>query len=424
MYDAVIIGGGISGLSAAYFLERAHPHLSSLLIEARPHVGGWVQTITLPSGQQYESGPRSLRLRGESALATTDLIISLNLENDVIKASKEASSRFVILGGAPITLPKGFLDLIRTPVGRELAKKTCLEPFQKRGSVDDESVAAFFARRAPSPIVEKLTNALISGIWGGEASLLSIYQTFPELKEDDIRYGSCLIGRLASLFQKKERPKIQGLCTFKNGMQQLVTAIQANLRMPISTETTVKEILISPSALDIISTRGSIRAKKVILALPEHTIRNLVPSLFENEEAVPHASFATIVMGWKEDVLSQRGFGILSPSSEDPHVLGIVLDSCVFPEHNTHMKTRMTIILGGVRWPEGIHQSNATLVHIASSKVASWTGVVQPCAEYSVVRSASAIPQPAVGTRRLTPYRTSHCQRIYAIAPKIGRAHV
>ena len=423
-YDVVIIGGGISGLSAAYFLERSHPELSALLIEASTRLGGWIKTITLPSGQQYETGPRSLLFRGESSLATADLITYLGLENDVIKASKEASSRYVVIDGAPVALPEGLFDLIRTPIGRELAKKIFLEPFQKRGSVDDESVAAFFARRAPSPLVEKLANALTSGIWGGEASLLSIYQTFPELKEWDLRYGSCLIGAIASIFQKKKRPKMQGLYTFTGGLQQLVTTLQANLHMPILTENTVQEIHISPDAIDLISPQGSIRAHKVILALPESITRYLVPSLFRNEFASLNASFATVVMGWEEDCLPRRGFGILAPSSEDPHVLGIVLDSCVFPEHNTHMKTRMTVILGGMRWSMGIDQSDETLLQIASSRVGAWTGVRAPCTEHRVIRSECAIPQPFVSTRRLTPYRMSRCGRICAISPSIGGVSV
>ena len=109
-YDVAIIGGGISGLSAAYFLQQYHPDVSAIIIEASPRVGGWVQTIKLPSGQQYEAGPRSILIRGEEGIATSDLISSLGLENEVLMATKESSTRYVVLGQKPVPLPAGFLD--------------------------------------------------------------------------------------------------------------------------------------------------------------------------------------------------------------------------------------------------------------------------------------------------------------------------
>lgn len=423
-YDVVIIGGGISGLSAAYFLEQCRPNLSSILIEATDRLGGWVRTIRPPSGQQYEAGPRSLRLRGEEALATVDLITSLGLERCVLKASKAASSRYVVRGGYPTALPEGLLDVFTSPIGRELTKKILLEPFQRRGGIEDESVASFFSRRAPSSLVTSLADALVSGIWGGDPKLLSMYQTFPSLKEDEIRYGSCVVGRLAALFQKKARPKIHGICTLSGGLEQLVTSINTHLRMPVSLQNRVLKLSSSSQLIEIETEKEHIRASTVILALPEVMTRALVPSLFGTDPSYPSASFATVVMGWKDDCLPKKGFGILAPSTEDSRVLGIVFDSSVFEELNTHMKTRLTVILGGTRWPEGIHESDDTLLQIALSKVAAWTGLTTQCDEYAVIRSEDAIPQPTIGRRRRAPYKMSECQRIFAIAPSIGGVSV
>ena len=423
-YDVVIIGGGVSGLATAYFLERLVPGISMLLVEERPRLGGWIYTLALPSGQRYEAGPRSLRLRGASAIATSDLLIDCGLQNEVIKASSSANSRYVVLDNKPVCLPKGLLDLFRTPVGRELFKKTLLEPFQGKGSADDETLSAFLARRAPSPLVEKLGSALASGIWGGEADQLSIYHTFPELKQDDLRFGSCLLGRLAALFEKKPRPKIKGMCTLRRGLGDLVSSIAAHLSTPVWTQTGVTSIRTDTAPVEISTSSGTVYADRVIAAVPEDTLLRLAPSLCPNFPLFPFASFASVVMGWEEDCLERPGFGILAPSSEDPHVLGIVLDSCVFPEQSTHMKTRMTVIMGGVRWPEGINAHDEELLKIACSRICAWTKVTKPPKEYAVIRCSRAIPQPAVGTRRLTPYIASWCQKLYAIAPSFGGVSV
>jgi protoporphyrinogen oxidase len=88
------------------------------------------------------------------------------------------------------------------------------------------------------------------------------------------------------------------------------------------------------------------------------------------------------------------------------------------------MKTRMTVIIGGARWPEGVRQSDDTLFQIAASRVAAWAGVDVPCSEHRIIRSVDAIPQPSVGHRRLSPYRLSSCKRICAIGPSIGGVSV
>ena len=423
-YDVAILGGGISGLCAAYALEQKNPALSMVLVEEKPRLGGWVQTAVLPSGQRYEAGPRSLLLRGEGAIAAADLIHSLGLEEEVLLEDRQAAFRYVIINGTPVRLPTGLFDMVRTPIGRELAKKIAAEPFQQRGTTEDESVASFFTRRAPSHLVDKLADALVSGIWGGDPARLSICRTFPELKEAESAHGSCLVGGLASMFRKKKRPRIKGLCSFKNGLETLVTAIQSRLRTPVVLGSSVQSINLFSDPIFIGTSTGSIRAKKVIVALPEPFGRRLVPPLYGTTPSVPHASFATIVMGWNADCLERRGFGMLAPSSEDPYVLGVVLDSCVFPEQNTHMPTRMTVILGGTRWPSAADQPDEVLMKIASSRVASWTGLGRPCTEYAIFRSSSAIPQPIVGSRPLCPYLASSCRRLFAIGPAVGGVSV
>ena len=247
-YDIVIVGGGISGLSFAYFYQQKHQGTSLLLIDPKERVGGWTHTITLPSGQTYETGPRCLHLRGKTAFATNELIVGCGLQNRVVKASKTSNTRYVLLDGKPTPLPKGLFDLISTPIGRELGKRILLEPFQQKGLPIDESVASFFARRAPSPLIAKLADALVTGIWGGDASSLSMTHAFGELKELEQTHGSCLKGILCSIFTKRQRPPIRGICTFLNGLSELIHGLEERIQTPILTNTSVFSIDHSSSA--------------------------------------------------------------------------------------------------------------------------------------------------------------------------------
>ena len=418
--DVAILGGGISGLSFAYFLERKHPYLSTVLLEPQARVGGWVQTVELPSKQIYETGPRCFRLRGASAKATSELIFSLGLEKELIKASSLANARYVILDGVPQKLPMGLLDIFTTSIGRELAIKTLLEPFRKKGTSEDESVASFFARRAPSPLVQKLADALVSGIWGGDATKLSIQHAFPELKNFELQYSSCFLGGLCSLFRKKEKLSLSGMYSFKKGLSQFISSLVTSLKTPIFLSKKVTNISKTTSGYILETASGIIEAKKIVFALPEKELNTLFPQLLAEKGLCPHASFATVVMGWREDLLQNKGFGMLAPSSEDPNVLGIVFDSSVFPEQNTKMKTRFTVIMGGARAPLDVDKDDGTLFTTAFSRVRAWTKTTSFPEEWSIIRAKDAIAQPPVGAPLTKMYLASQDNTLFAIGPSIG----
>jgi protoporphyrinogen/coproporphyrinogen III oxidase len=418
--DVAILGGGISGLSLAFFLEEKYPSISITLFEPQERLGGWIDTIRLPSGQLYETGPRALRLRGKSAIATEKLVTALNLSQELIKASPLSNSRYVILDKKPQKLPCGFLDLFTTRIGRELTKCTLLEPFRKKGSADDESVASFFARRAPSPLVELLANALVSGIWGGHPEKLSINHTFPELKEFEMNAGSCLLGGIASCFRKKEKARLNGIYSFREGLTQFVTTLAHRLRAKIHLSTKVHSITRTEHSVILKTSQGDFSARKVVCALPEKDLLSLAPELLLEKGLFPHASFATAVMGWKADLLQNKGFGILAPSTEDPIVLGIVFDSSVFPEQNTHMNTRLTVIMGGVRAPDAIEKDDKELLSIAEERVRAWTGIQEKPDEYALLRARESIAEPPVGAFPPQPFIASSDKSIFAIGPSIG----
>jgi len=417
--DITILGGGISGLSCAYFLQKLNPNLKLLLLEPRSNLGGWMQSITLGSGQRYETGPRSLRLRGEYALATNHLITSLGLEKEVIKAAKTSQSRYTVLKGKPTSLPEGFSDLFFTKTGRELARLAFLEPFRKKGSPKDESVASFFARRAPSSLVQKLADALVTGIWAGRASELSIYHTFPEMKEWELSCGSTLLGAIKSIFSRSQKPEIRGICSFKHGLSQLIDTLQEQITTPMHANISIERI---DDNNTLYTSLGPIESKKIIFALPEPSLHRLAPQF--TKKPFPHTSIASVLMGWEEDLLEKKGFGVLAPEKEDPHTLGIIYDSCVFLEHNTHMKTRLTVLIGGARWPECINESDETLLNIALSRVQQWTGITKLPAEHCVLRAKECIPHAPVGAPRPTPFLSAPCNTQFAINPAIGGVSV
>jgi len=418
MFDLVILGGGISGLSLAYFLERTIPSLSTILIEPKSRFGGWISSEHGPSGQMYEAGPRCLRLRGKAGVLTANLLTEVGLHDHLVFASPFTRNRYVILNKKPCLLPSGPSSLFTQPIGRHLLKKTLLEPFRKaKETKSDESIAAFFSRRSPSPIIEKLVDALVTGIWGGDPHQLSIYGTFPELAEDEHRWGSCLIGRMINLFSRKESSKISGICSLKGGLSTLPNALCSHINFPMYHSTELLSVTEKKEKLLVNTSQGEIATQRIVYAIPEQSLHRLKAPF---QRTTPHASFVTVTLGWKADHLEQKGFGMLAPSTEDPHLLGIMFDSSIFPELSTHMQTRLAIILGGVRWPEVTHQSNEALLDIALNSIKKYLHITHAPDEYQIFRAPSSIPQPSIGQNYQQPFLESPCSRSFAINASIG----
>jgi protoporphyrinogen/coproporphyrinogen III oxidase len=420
--DIIIVGGGISGLSCAYFLQKFAPSISCRILEASPRLGGSISTFHLQSGQLYESGPRSLRFRGESSIPTYELLELLGLEKDLIRSSSDANNRFVVLDGAPVALPSSLYSLFATPLGRHLLVKTLLESFQKPSDIEDESVASFFSRRAPSATISKLVDALCSGIWGGDPNNLSIMGTFPELKKDELTFGSVVRGRIAALSSKKAKPKISGIYSLKKGLGSLIESLRDSLAAPIQTNSQVLCLKNCDNILEVHTPGQIYRAKKVVMAIPEPAMRQLYPPLFG--PITPLASFATVVMGFKNRSIPKKGYGILAPSTEDPRVLGIVYDSCVFREQYNAMTARLSVIIGGARWPNVVDAKEEDLYALSRKAVCAWVGIDEAPDEYAIIRSNNSIPQMPVGCKPLQPYRSSVCNSVIAIGPSIGGVSV
>ncbi|KAF9582853.1 oxygen-dependent protoporphyrinogen oxidase [Lunasporangiospora selenospora] len=203
-----VIGGGISGLSTAWYLAKAAPPTVTVtLLEATKRTGGWLHSDRVKDPIQdhhggsllLEYGPRSLRPQGASGLNTLELVKDLKLESrlePILKTSPAAMNRFIYsrnklhmlpntLAGAlshPLILPKlprASLDLIRGGSGRE-----------------DESIQEFVTRRFGKAFSDDLISAMVHGIYAGDASKLSLRSTFGILYQLEKDFGSVILGML------------------------------------------------------------------------------------------------------------------------------------------------------------------------------------------------------------------------------------
>jgi len=240
MKRIAIIGGGISVLAAAFALEerrRAGESLAYVLFEASSHFGGVLVTEVV-EGCLVEAGPDSFLTEKPWA---ADLCRRIGLEDQLIGSNDAARKTYILVKGKLIPLPDGLMFMVPTQLAPALlsplfsygTKFRMIRDwrFSPRHSNGDESVAALVERHYGGEMVDRVADPLLSGVYGGDASQLSVLAVLPRFKEMETKYGSLSRGMLAARKKGKQSnsqpPPI--FTSLKNGMQQLQEAIVANL---------------------------------------------------------------------------------------------------------------------------------------------------------------------------------------------------
>ena len=232
----IVLGGGISGLVAAYELvKRGHP-IEVTVLEAAPALGGKIRSESI-DGQTFEAGPDSFLTTKPEML---ELVRELGLEGDLTGTGPDAGFD-ILLGGRFVPMPAGMnliaptriLPFALTPLFTPAAKlHMALEPLRPcRRDGDDESLADFTRRRLGAEALERLVGPMLAGIYAGDPERMSVRSTFPQLLEMEKKGGlvkSMWLGWLGT----KRPARRDGLTTFvtlKGGLSKVVDALQRRL---------------------------------------------------------------------------------------------------------------------------------------------------------------------------------------------------
>ena len=272
MHDAVVIGGGITGLATAYFLHKKGQDV--LLVEKESRVGGWIRSEK-KEGFLIEYGPRTLR----PVPLTLSLIEELGLTDQIVWASPNLHKRYIYLEKGLIRITPWLFIKHSLPLLKELFLKPIDRP--------EESIASFSLRHFGPWITNNIMDPLTLGIYGGNIDVLSLDRAFPLLKKLEREKGSILRGM--------RLPKKATLFSFKEGMQTLTDRLAEVLEGRIKLN-----CLEPPEARRVISTAKTDGA---------------------------YLSMAVVTLGYNKRHEKFPGFGFLVPSH-----LGLALKGCLFQE--------------------------------------------------------------------------------------------
>jgi len=363
--NILILGGGISGLTAAWYARKQFPGAKVILFEKSHRVGGWIET-SREGGFLFERGPRTFQTaRCPHLLA---LIREAGLEGEIIQSSPAARRRFLWCGGRLRSTASFFPQLLLAFLR---------EPFVSKGTLEDESIYDFAARRLGA-IANTLIDALAIGIFAGDIRKLSVRSCFPFLSKWEQEKGSLLIGALCA-----KRKKEKGLFTLKEGMETLIRTLAETI--DVRFETPVEEIRED----GVVASGRFYPAYRIVSALSGSAIGNITGLWTDFQEA----DLAIAHLAYEGDLLPRKGFGYLVPTQEKENLLGMVWDSAIFPCQGKPNETRVTAML---RWG-GVEEAKSAMErHLGVS--------AQPI--YSFAHFAErAIPQFHVGyAKRLAQF--------------------
>ncbi|GIN73863.1 protoporphyrinogen oxidase [Bacillus sp. J14TS2] len=317
----VIVGGGITGLTSAFYLNQAiNQHqlpIELTLIEANHRLGGKIQT-EYKDGFVIEKGADSFLERKSDA---KQLVQDVGLAHDLVRNT--AGKTHIVVKDQMYPMPVGAVMGIPTKLGPFL--KTGLFSVQgkvraacdyilPRSKVEgDQSIGSFIRRRLGEEVAENLVEPLLSGIYIGDMDQLSLLSTFPQFHEAEKEHRSLIRG-LKKMSKEAGQgtltSKNQGVfLTLKNGLQSLVEAIETQLKdVTILKGIAVKEVeMVKNTHYEMKLNDGkSIQADGVILALPHPMMPELTPAenYLRDYTDMSATTVASVVTAFKEDAIN------------------------------------------------------------------------------------------------------------------------
>jgi oxygen-dependent protoporphyrinogen oxidase len=431
MKRIAIIGGGISGLSAAYALEkkrRAGVEVEYSLYESSTRLGGVLLTDH-GDGCIIEAGPDSFLTEKPWA---SDLCTELGLGDQLIGSNDADRITYILTRGKLIEMPDGLMFMVPTKIlptvlsplfslttKLRMAREWFHPPHKANG---DESVASLVERHYGSEMVDLLADPLLSGIYGGEASQLSVRAVLGRFAEMEAKHGS--LGR-AMLAARKNAPK-PGIgkpgplfTSLKDGMQQMVDALVAQLPAD-SLQTGVLVQAASREGGGWIVSAGlqSDEFDAVILALPTKAAANLLrmssPELVAELSGVAYGSSVTVVLGYDNQVRQSLppGFGFLIPRSEGKRMLAATFVHNKFPHRAPDDRALLRCFLGGARDEQILSLSENEILSVARAELKQILNLTAEPRFTRVFKWKGAMAQYGVG-------HLERLQRIEALRQKL-----
>jgi oxygen-dependent protoporphyrinogen oxidase len=375
-----IIGGGVSGLSAAFTLEeksqsgaQSETKIEYVLFEAAPRLGG-VMVTDRADGCLIEAGPDSFLTEKPWA---ADLCRKIGLGDQLIGSNDADRKTYIVLhkngrdqlvvmpDGLMFMVPTKILPTVLSPLFSLRTKmRMAAEWFHPPHKADaDETVAQMVERHYGSEMVDLLADPLLSGVYGGEATDLSVRAVLPRFADMESKHGS--LGRAMLRSRKEARRKMSTVpvtpakplfTSLKDGMQQMVDALVTRLnKSSLKTSSPVQSVIRQNNGWTVSAGYQTDHFDAVIIATPAHAAAAVLQAadgnLSRDLSEIRYSSSVTVTLGYDEKVRQSLppGFGFLVPRSAGRRMLAATFVHNKFPHRAPENRAIVRCFLGGAR---------------------------------------------------------------------------
>lgn len=419
----IILGGGLSGLSAAFYLSKLLSNEQAVLLESSGRLGGWLRSDRVGKNLVFEQGPRTIRPGGAAGINTLNLLDELSIDLDIqpiIRTNPAAKNRLIYANGELHLLPTSLFALFsaQKPFSKSILRHILHDLTATPKHVEDESIYEFTKRRFGVEIADYLVDTIICGICAGSSKEISVKFLMKNLFAYEQKYGSVIKGVIGHMFEAKEQLPESGVLaarakaekwsvySFRNGIETLPIELQATLRSRRTTDIQLQakcqEINFgAPQQATVHLEDGrTLDSGHVISSIPAKYLAPMVqgqhPQLAEKLLKIKTVTVGVVNLMYKKNHIKHPAFGFLVPPKEKLPILGTIFDSCSQKQPDN---TVLTVMMGGYWFKSlfGDTPSKDTLLKVATDQMKSILNIDEPPEFAQVNILKECIPQYIVG---------------------------
>ncbi len=395
--DVIIIGAGLTGLTLAFYLKKKGKKV--LVIEKEAVAGGSIRTFR-ENGFIFESGPNTGTLSNPEIIELFEELDGCRLQT----ARKEANRRLILKNNRLHALPAGMISGMATPLFSWKDKfNLLLEPFRKKGTDPDESIASLTARRLGKSFLDYAVDPFISGIYAGDPNTIITRYALPKLYALENNYGSFIRGAIRKAKEPKtERDKkvTKKIFSVEGGLESLIQALTESIG-PENILLNNASVTVSGAAHNwtVKTDQDEYTAPYIVSTVGPYVLPAIFPfapeTLLSRIDNLRYARIIQVSVGLSVfPGMDHNAFGVLIPAAEKRKILGVLYPSSCFDGRCPEGKVVLSVFLGGIRHPELFDLNDKEIRTLVLDELKNLYRLPELTPDYiHIFRHAHAIPQ-------------------------------